>query len=56
MFKFISIRRTKDHRKPVVRPHRTAHQAAVLAKAHGGTWREVPSRKNIGSGEDYAHN
>ena len=57
MFKFISVRTSQHHRKPVVRPHRTAGQAATTAKMFGGTWRELPKaevKKNIGSGEDYA--
>jgi hypothetical protein len=59
MFKFISIRRSKNHRKPVVRFHRTALMAEMTAKHHAGLWKEIPKeqpRKNIGSGEDYAHN
>jgi hypothetical protein len=59
MFKFISVRPSRHHRKPVVRPHLTAGQAAATAKALGGVWRELPkaeAKKNIGSGEDYAFN
>ena len=54
MFKFISVRKTREHRKPVVRPHRTAHDAAIAAKMFGGMWREIAAqpRKNITSGED----
>ncbi len=55
MFRFVSIRQSRKHRKPVVRPHRTAGQAAAVAKAFGGVWKELPQqRKYIGSGEDYA--
>lgn len=53
MFPFVSIRQSRKHRKPVVRPHRTVHEAAIAAKMFGGTWREVQQRKNVGSGEDY---
>lgn len=59
MFKFVSVRASRDHRKPVVRPHHTAGQAAAVAKAFGGVWRELPktgTKKNIGSGEDYVAN
>ncbi len=58
MFKYISVRASNRFRgKPIIRPHRTAQEAAVVAKMQGGFWREMPSqvRKNIGSGEDYAH-
>jgi hypothetical protein len=56
MYSFISVRASKQYRKPIVRFHRTAVMAALTAKAHGGLWKELPQqkRKNIGSGEDYA--
>ncbi len=57
MYPFVSIRASKKHRKPIVRFHRTATIAAVMAKAHGGLWKELSkteAKKNIGSGEDYA--
>jgi hypothetical protein len=55
MYPFISVRASKQYRKPIVRFHRTAVMAALTAKAHGGLWKELSKKevkKNIASGED----